>query len=92
MTIDGTKVLANASKHAAVGHGHAEQKQRELGLEIAGLMAKAEQADATSQQDGMSIPAEIQRRQERKAKLARAKAEGRGRGPRPLRRRTSRSP
>ena len=73
--IDGTKVLANASKHSAVSHGHAGQKLRELDLEIAELMAKAEQADATPLQDGLSIPEEIQRRVERKAKLARAKAE-----------------
>jgi transposase len=75
VAIDGTKVLANASKHAAVSHGHAEQTLRELDLEIAELMAKAEQADATPLQDGLTIPDEIQRRQERKAKLARAKAE-----------------
>lgn len=75
VAIDGTKVLANASKHSAVSHGHAEQKLRELDLEIAELMAKAEQADATPLQDGLTIPDEIQRRAERKAKLARAKAE-----------------
>jgi transposase len=75
VAIDGTKVLANASKHAAVSHGHAEQKLRELDLEIAELMTKAEQADATPLHDGLTIPDEIQRRQERKAKLARAKAE-----------------
>lgn len=75
VAIDGTKVLANASKHAAVSHGHAEQKLCEMDLEIAELMVKAEEADATPLQDGLTIPEEIQRRQERKAKLARAKAE-----------------
>jgi transposase len=75
VAIDGTKVLANASKHSSVSHGHAEQKLRELDLEIAELMAKAEQADATPLQDGLTIPDEIERRAERKAKLARAKAE-----------------
>lgn len=75
VAIDRTKVLANASKHAAVSHGHAGQTLRELDLEIAELMAKAEQADATPLQDGLTIPDEIQRRQERKARLARAKAE-----------------
>ena len=49
VAIDGTKVLANASKHSAVSHGHAEQKLRELDLEIAELMAKAEQADHADQ-------------------------------------------
>lgn len=75
VAIDGTKVLANASKHAAVSHGHAGQTMRELDQEIAELMAKAEQADATPLHDGLTIPDEIQRRAERKAKLARAKAE-----------------
>jgi hypothetical protein len=75
VAIDGTKILANASKHAAVSHGHAEQTLRTLDLEIAELLAKADQADATPLQDGLTIPAEVQRRQERKAQLQRAKAE-----------------
>lgn len=75
VAIDGTKVLANASKHSAVSHGHAEKTLRTLDLEIAALLAKAEQADATPLQDGLTIPAEVQRRQERKAQLLRAKAE-----------------
>jgi len=75
VAIDGTKVLANASKHSAVSYGHAGEKMRELDLEIAELMKKAEQADATPLDDGLSIPEELQRRVERKAKLAAARAE-----------------
>lgn len=75
VAIDGTKILANASKHAAVSHGHAEQTLRTLDLEIAALLAKAEHADATPLQDGLTIPAEVQRRQERRAQLQRAKTE-----------------
>jgi transposase len=75
VALDGTKVLANASKHAAVSHGHAEKTLRALDVEIAELLAKAEQADATPLQDGLSIPAEIARRKERQAQLAQAKAE-----------------
>jgi transposase len=75
VAIDGTKVLANASKHAAVSYGHAGEKMRELDLEIAELMKKAEQADATPLDDGLSIPEELQRRAERKTKLAAARAE-----------------
>jgi transposase len=75
VAIDGTKVLANASKHAAVSYGHAGEKMRELDLEIAELMKKAEAADATPLDDGLSIPGELQRRAERKAKLAAARAE-----------------
>jgi transposase len=75
VAIDGTKILAGASKHAAVSYGHAEKKMRELDLEIAELMKKAEQADATPLADGLSIPEEVQRRAERRAKLAAARAE-----------------
>jgi len=75
VAIDGTKILANASKHAAVSYGHAGEKLRELDLEIAELMKKAEQADATPLDDGLSIPEELQRRAGRKAKLAAARAE-----------------
>jgi transposase len=75
VAVDGTKVLANASKHAAASYEHAGKTIQQLDLEVSGLMAKAEQADSTPLEDGLSIPAEIQRRQERKAKLAAARAE-----------------
>ena len=75
VAIDGTKVLANASKHAAVSYGRAGEMMRECDLEIAELMAKAETADSTPLEDGLSIPEEICRRQERKARLATARAE-----------------
>src|SRR5664280_3612572 len=39
------------------------------------LLAKAEQADSTPLEEGLTIPQEVQRRQERKAKLAAARAE-----------------
>lgn len=74
VAIDGTKVLANASKHSAVSYAHAERKMRELDLEIGELLAKAEEADSTPLDDGLSIPAEVQRRAERKAQLVKAQA------------------
>jgi transposase len=72
---DGTKVLANASKHSAVSYQRAGEMIQQLELEVSQLLAKAEQADATPLQDGLSIPEEITRRQERKAALAQARAE-----------------
>ncbi|WP_043585855.1 transposase [Geminisphaera colitermitum] len=75
VAIDGTKVLANASKHTALSHGHVEKTLRVIDGEIAQLLAKAEQADATPLQDGLTIEGEVARRQERKAKLLQAKAE-----------------
>jgi transposase len=75
VSIDGTKVLANASKHAAVSYEHAGKTIEQLDLEVKELLAKAEHADSTPLEDGLTIPAEIRRRQERKAKLAAARAE-----------------
>ena len=75
VALDGTKVLANASKHSAVSYERAGKTIQQLDLEVKALLAKAEQADSTPLEDGLSIPAEIQRRQERKAKLATARAE-----------------
>jgi transposase len=75
VAVDGTKVLANASKHAAVSYEHAGKTIQQLDLEVKELLAKAEQADSTPLEEGLTIPAEIQRRQERKAKLATARAE-----------------
>ena len=71
----GTKVLASASRHSAVSYARAGETITQLELEVAQLLAKAEQADATPLQDGLTIPAEIARRQERKAALAQARAE-----------------
>lgn len=75
VAIDGTKVLANASKHAAVSYERAGEQMRELDLEIGRLLSKAEEADSTPLEDGLSLPEEVQRRAERKAKLAAARAE-----------------
>ena len=75
LAVDGTKILANASKHAAVSYEHAGKTIQQLDLEVKELLAKAEPADSTPLEDGLTIPEEIQRRQERKAKLATARAE-----------------
>jgi transposase len=75
VAIDGTKVLADASKHSAVSHAHAQSTLREIDEEIAQLLAKAGQADSRPLQDGLTIEGEVARRQERKARLLQAKAE-----------------
>lgn len=72
VAIDGTKILANASKHGAVSHGHAIEQMKLLEEQIAELLAKAEDADSAPLQDGLSIPAEIARREERIEKLKQA--------------------
>jgi transposase len=75
VAIDGTKVLASASKHAAISYARAGGQMQQLDLEIAQLLAKAEAADATPLEDGLSVPQEIERRVQRKARLAQARAE-----------------
>lgn len=72
VAIDGTKILANASKHSAVSHGHAIGQMELAGEQIAQLLQKAEDADSTPLQDGLTIPDEIKRREDRIAKLREA--------------------
>lgn len=73
IAIDGTKILANASKHSAVSYGHAVEQMKLAGEQIAQLLQKAEDADSTPLQDGLTVPGEIERRQDRIAKLGEAK-------------------
>jgi transposase len=75
VAVDGSKVLANASKHSAVSYEHAGKTLEQLELEVKQLLEKAEQADSTPLQDGLTIPEEVQRREQRKAKLAAARAQ-----------------
>jgi len=71
---DGTKVLANASKHAAVSYQRAGEQIEWLEREVATLLQKAEDADSRPLQDGLTIPEEITRRRERLEKLKAARA------------------
>lgn len=75
VAVDGTKILAHASRHSAVSYERAGEQLRQVELEIAQLLAKAEAADSTPLQDGLTIKDELARRQVRKAALARARAE-----------------
>lgn len=75
VAVDGTKILANASRHSAVSYERAGEQLRQVELEIEQLLAKAEAADSAPLQDGLTIQAELTRRHLRKAALARARAE-----------------
>jgi transposase len=75
VSLDGTKVKANASKHKAMSYGHACKVEQRLKEEVAELMKKAEAADRADIPDGMSIPEELTRREERLKAIAEAKAE-----------------
>ena len=71
--LDGTKIHANASKHSALSYEHACKIEAQLTAEVAELLAKAEAADQADGPDGMSIPEELARREERLKKIAEAK-------------------
>ena len=72
--LDGTKIHANASRHGALSHGHIEKLQVHLKAEVQELLALAEQADSARIPDGMNLPEEIKRREDRLNAMAVAKA------------------
>jgi transposase len=74
IALDGTKIHANASRHSALSYEHAGRIEAQLQAEVAELMAKAEAADQADVPDGMSIPEELARREQRLAEIARARA------------------
>ncbi len=75
ISLDGTKLLANASRHSAMSHGRIEEQMTLASEQIQELLAKAENVDSTPLlADGLEIPQEIKRREDRLAKLAQAKA------------------
>ena len=74
VALDGTRIHANASRHSALSYEHAGKIEAQLKAEVAELLKKAETADQTDIPDGMSIPEELARREDRLKKLAAARA------------------
>jgi len=74
VALDGTKLHANASRHRALSYEHASRIEAQLEAEVAELMALAEAADQADVPDGMSVPEELARREDRLARLAAARA------------------
>jgi len=75
VSLDGTKVHANASKHSALSWEHACKIEAQLKAEVEQLLRWAEAADQAAIPDGMSVPEELRRREDRLAAIAQAKAE-----------------
>jgi transposase len=71
--LDGTKIHADASKSKAVSYKRLLEIELFLQGEVRALFALAEQADAHLP-EGMDLPQELARREERLARLAQAKA------------------
>jgi transposase len=88
VSVDGTKIDANASKIRSVRYDRAQRLREKLAADIAELTAKAEAADAEDI-DPQALPAEIARREVLKVKLdaacarleAEAKAQAEGQRP-----------
>ena len=74
ISLDGTKIKANASKHKALSYKHACKLEQQLKAEVDELLKMAEKADAVNQAEDFSIPDELQRREDRLKIIAEAKA------------------
>ncbi len=73
IALDGTKIAANASKHSALSWEHANRIEAQLREEVQLLLKLAEDSDSRPVNDGLDVPAEIARREQRLAALAQAK-------------------
>ena len=74
VSLDGTKIDANASQHQAMGWGYAERLEQQLRAEVQTLLARAA-AVSGAEDVGFDLPAELQRREDRLAKMAEVKTE-----------------
>src|SRR5260370_4418342 len=73
ISVDGTKIQANASKHAAVSYQRAGEMIEQLELEVKELMERGQQAEATEANETVDVAAELARRENRVAALKRAR-------------------
>lgn len=73
VSLDGTKIKANASKHSAMSYGHAKQLEARIQAEIAALKRRAEAAEGLP--DDLSLPEELERREDRLAKIREVQAQ-----------------
>lgn len=71
VSLDGSKMKANASKHKALSYGYACKLEEQLEQEVKLLMERAEEVD--QHEEALDIPAELQRREERLAAIRAAK-------------------
>ena len=74
VSLDGTKMPANASKHKAMSWAYAEQLEATLRAEVQRLLQQAEAAAGPGSPD-LDLPAELKRREDRLQKITEVKAE-----------------
>jgi transposase/IS5 family transposase len=75
VSLDGTKIKANASKHKALSWEYANKLEAQVKDEIAKLMELAAVAELSEAPPTLNISDELTRRTDRLAKIATAKAE-----------------
>jgi transposase len=73
VSVDGTKMKANASKHKNVGYERAGQLVEQLDSEVRDLLKKAEEADGREEGIEQGLPEELARREKLKGKLQEAR-------------------
>src|SRR5438552_13610430 len=74
ISLDGTKVHADASKRKAVSYKRLLELEIQLRAEVEELFIRAEQSEQPEVTDGLVVQEEIARRQDRLTRLAEAKA------------------
>ena len=74
ISLDGTKIHADASKSKAVSYKRLQEIEAQLRAEVEELFALAEQMDERERPDGLVVQDEIARREDRLTQLAAAKA------------------
>ena len=75
VSVDGTKVDANANKRNSIRYDRAGELREQLRVEIKGLLDRAERDDADAGSEPQGLPEELKRRETLKAKLDKARAE-----------------
>jgi transposase len=79
VSLDGTKVKANASRHKAMSYGRMKDEEKRLRKEIRELLNRAESVDADEDarygagRRGDELPAELSRRKDRLKKIREAR-------------------
>jgi transposase len=75
VSLDGTKVHAQASKHKAMSWDYANRLEVQLRAEVEALLRKAEEAGNAEPVVGMKVAEEVRLRHERLARVGKAKVE-----------------
>jgi len=75
VSLDGTKIKANASQHKALSWDYANQLEAQFKQEVDALMKLQEAADNAPLPEDMDVPKELKRRQDRLEVIAKAKQE-----------------